>query len=244
MNELPYPIIFIHGLNGKGTSWNGFYIDLYNSGWSNGGYLPFCLNMDDDEYIADYCNVVSDVQSFIDTDNLPSADYYKIDFDCDYNGECDNEQSAFIESNQSAIIKQGHALGIAIEAVINATGKEKVILMGHSMGGLAAREYLQNSSHWKFAEHRVAKLITSGTPHKGSNSTAFGFENAVGIMSRSEAVRDLKTSYFVSLEDGAYLFANNIYETNWDIRNSLLWNYRNVDVNCNGVEGKLLKIMV
>ena len=36
-----------------------------------------------------------------------------------------------------------------------------------------AREYIQNSSHWIGNSHRVAKLVTSGTPHGGSNSTSF-----------------------------------------------------------------------
>ena len=50
----------------------------------------------------------------------------------------------------------------------------KVILVGHSMGGLAAREYIQNSMHWLTGNHRVAKLVTSGTPHQGSNYSGFG----------------------------------------------------------------------
>ena len=69
-------------------------------------------------------------------------------------------------SNQAAIILQARALGRAISDVLQITGKEKVILVGHSMGGLAAREYLQNSSHGQGnTHHRVAKLMTSGTPH-------------------------------------------------------------------------------
>ena len=51
-------------------------------------------------------------------------------------------------SNQSAIAKQGLALRNVIIYVMQLTGRDKVILMGHSMGGLAAREYLQNPSNW------------------------------------------------------------------------------------------------
>lgn len=41
---------------------------------------------------------------------------------------------------------------------------EKVILVGHSMGGLVARSYIQSSSY----RHDVERLITLGTPHRGS----------------------------------------------------------------------------
>lgn len=195
--------------------------------------------------IQDLCDLTQDVNCF--TTNLSSADYYRIEFDCNSSGICHSgsasSNASNFNSNQSAVIKQGKAVGIAIDKVLNATGKEKVILVGHSMGGLAAREYIQNQIHWQSGNHRVAKLITSGTPHKGSNYTSFGLGSILpNIDERSEAVRDLRTSYFNSNEDGAYLFANNIYETDAWISNSLLWNYRNVDVNCNGQEGDFLTI--
>ena len=44
--------------------------------------------------------------------------------------------------------------------------------MGHSMGGLASREYLQNPDNWQAdGDHHVAKLLTIGTPNGGSNTT-------------------------------------------------------------------------
>jgi len=42
-------------------------------------------------------------------------------------------------SNQSALFKQGVGLRNTIQTVLNLTGKSKVILVGHSMGGLAIR---------------------------------------------------------------------------------------------------------
>ena len=51
-----------------------------------------------------------------------------------------------------------------IDKVKGTNAQDKVILIGHNMGGLAAREYLQSSSY----DHDVAKLITVGTPHRGS----------------------------------------------------------------------------
>jgi len=82
--------------------------------------------------------------------------------------------STDVLSNQSAIAKQGVALKVVIQHVLSLTGRDKVILMGHSMGGLASREYLQNPDNWTdpYINHHVAKLVTTGTPHGGSNSTA------------------------------------------------------------------------
>ena len=50
-----------------------------------------------------------------------------------------------------------------IGRIVAATGAEKVVLVGHSMGGLVARAYLR-----RFGAARVARLITLGTPHHGS----------------------------------------------------------------------------
>lgn len=61
-----------------------------------------------------------------------------------------------------------------IDAVLADTGAERLILVGHSMGGLVARAYLQ-----RFGEARVAALLTLGTPHQGSRLAYLGCgENA------------------------------------------------------------------
>jgi triacylglycerol esterase/lipase EstA (alpha/beta hydrolase family) len=54
-------------------------------------------------------------------------------------------------------------LAAKVDEICAATGAERVVLVGHSMGGLVARAYLR-----RFGGDRVAKLITIGTPHHGS----------------------------------------------------------------------------
>jgi triacylglycerol esterase/lipase EstA (alpha/beta hydrolase family) len=54
-------------------------------------------------------------------------------------------------------------LATKIDAVCAATGAQKVVLVGHSMGGLVARAYLR-----QFGAARLAQIITIGTPHHGS----------------------------------------------------------------------------
>jgi len=55
------------------------------------------------------------------------------------------------------------ALARRIEEILKASGAGKLIIVAHSMGGLAVRAYLR-----KFGADRVARLITLGTPHQGT----------------------------------------------------------------------------
>jgi pimeloyl-ACP methyl ester carboxylesterase len=54
-------------------------------------------------------------------------------------------------------------LGAKIEAVCAATGAARVVLVGHSMGGLVARAHLRQRG-----PARIERIITIGTPHHGS----------------------------------------------------------------------------
>ena len=249
----PYPIIFLHGLNGDFFSWWNFYggsnnipanpsaTGLNDWGWSYGGHLQFCLNTTGNisstnvQYICDINNDITPI-SF----NLSSADYYIMNFDCDINtcGTTNTYTNPRL-SNQAAIILQARALGEAINDVLLQTGKEKVILVGHSMGGLAAREYLQNNTHWQgYSHHRVAKLMTTGTPHGGSNSSdllgvASLFTNSVLPDVKSDAIRDLRRSYSSTSDLGVILGYPPMTESTTNITNT----YYNYDVDCDNSIG-------
>lgn len=56
-----------------------------------------------------------------------------------------------------------------IERIREQSGYDKVILVGHSMGGLVARAYMR--AH---GSERIAKVITLGTPHHGTGLAHFG----------------------------------------------------------------------
>jgi pimeloyl-ACP methyl ester carboxylesterase len=55
-------------------------------------------------------------------------------------------------------------LGAYIERICAQTGHDRVHVVGHSLGGLIARYYVQRQG----GDRRVASLITLGTPHSGS----------------------------------------------------------------------------
>jgi pimeloyl-ACP methyl ester carboxylesterase len=58
-----------------------------------------------------------------------------------------------------------------VNAVLKKTSADKVILVGHSMGGLQARLYMKDANRAK----KVASVIFMGTPHQGSPMAFYAF---------------------------------------------------------------------
>ena len=71
-----------------------------------------------------------------------------------------------------------------IQTIKHKTGKPKVVIIAHSMGGLVARRYLQI-----FEEEDVEKLIMVGTPNKGIEG---GIASLCPIVGSELACRDMK----------------------------------------------------
>lgn len=65
-----------------------------------------------------------------------------------------------------------------VEAVCGATGADKVVLLAHSMGGLVSRAYVARLG----GARRVAKLVTLGTPHQGSEMVRLGIGRCAADM--------------------------------------------------------------
>lgn len=57
-----------------------------------------------------------------------------------------------------------------IDLVLDATGAEQVQIVGHSMGGMVARTYVQTMA----GDERVDSVVTLGTPHRGTHAARFG----------------------------------------------------------------------
>jgi triacylglycerol lipase len=65
-----------------------------------------------------------------------------------------------------SIIEQG------VQALLDKTGAPQITIVAHSMGGLAARAFLNISTPQQ--NKRIAKVITLGTPHQGTVHAAIG----------------------------------------------------------------------
>lgn len=64
------------------------------------------------------------------------------------------------------IVSAAGALGTSIERLCEETGYERVHVVGHSLGGLIARYYVQRLG----GDERVHTLATLGTPHAGTHA--------------------------------------------------------------------------
>ncbi len=239
--KLPYPIIFIHGLNSCAETWTNttysFLTPQY--GLVNGGRFDYSLN-DNISYVNTNTNQwpIANADIALFTGTWITGDFYYLNFDVGSDGGYmpGSLASNQVLSDQSAIAKQGRALRDCIARVLLLTGRDKVVLMGHSMGGLASREYLQNPSNWQpDGKAHVAKLVTTGTPHGGSNQVTGG-SLLSGVDCQSEAYRDLRTTYSGSSLPGVYLFGGT--ESNSVCNLSFCSNFYNVDVNCDGTIGQ------
>lgn len=139
ITRLPYPIILLHGLGQKADVWNEQATVYFDSGARlvSGGHLKAKFDLSQNKYIV--------------TGNetgLRGGDYFTIDFTNPY----DSVDAWALE------------LESCIDYVLRTTGADRVVIIGYSMGGLAARRYLT----LRYTNHRVRRLITVGTPHLGS----------------------------------------------------------------------------
>ena len=153
-----FPVIFIHGVNDNAEdNWGGFQRFLSANGWIFGGIVRYNLNEDH----VRVRGILAD--SILDANQSP-ADFYSVQFS---------------SNNELTFQQQGQELSKIIAAVLNVTKRNKVILVGHSMGGLAARAYLQSVPY--LTAQNVAKLVTIGTPHQGSRESDHCLSKGIGI---------------------------------------------------------------
>jgi pimeloyl-ACP methyl ester carboxylesterase len=264
-SPIPYPIIFVHGLTGNSNTFGGSGSTVEqlqnNFNLNPPKVLHICLNHDQNNSTA---VVGSDVVLVGWTEFEQTTLSYPTLTDRLFIINLDGDEFQNVVghgnhtlSNQAAIVKQGFALKLAIQSVLNATQAEKVILVGHSMGGLAIREYLQRTQDGTLSTphrwwvdpnddqhgHKIASVVTIGTPHLGSNLLNFLSKeqsNTVVPDVNSEAVRDLRYSYGAldswppdPINDvGVYLFGG--------IENLVQGSYYNADFNCDGDENDII----
>lgn len=65
----------------------------------------------------------------------------------------------------------------AVQRLVLESGQQQIVIVAHSMGGLAARAYLRDHGH-----ANIAKVITLGTPHHGTTIANFGIGINCGEM--------------------------------------------------------------
>jgi len=133
--KVPYPIVLLHGLGQKADVWHGTATSYFTR--------DLGLSYGGDLRV-DRNGVLNNASP-----NGGDADFYTV---------------AFSDPHDSVSAWRDE-LEMCIANILAATGADRVILVGYSMGGLAARAYLVK----RLTDHRVKRLITIGTPHLGSS---------------------------------------------------------------------------
>lgn len=172
-------------------------------GWSYAGTMNYCLNSDSNNMVS---NLTTDITDY--TIGLTNSDFYLVNFNVEVYGTAyGNFGNNSVLSNEAAIYKQGVALKKAISHVLAISGKDKVIVLMHSMGGLATRQYIENPTLWQpDGKHHIAKYAAMGTPNGGSNMTGtWVLSPFIPLDEQSDALRDLRRNYFYSGNLGVFL---------------------------------------
>ncbi len=105
-----------------------------------------------------------------------------------YLGVYDDRGAVIGTEDNQKITVYADRLKTVVDILKYYTGKKKVIIIAHSMGGLASREYLR-----KYGNEDVDKLITLGTPNHGTDGySSFGCESLFGRSSSSPECDDMK----------------------------------------------------
>ncbi len=118
-------------------------------------------------------------------------------------------------NNLDSVKDQAKELEKAVTYVRRKTGSSEVVLVAFSMGGLTSRQYLVTHPE----NHHVKKLVTIGTPHKGSPlSLVYDFKMWAKVNSQTlgtavfsiNAIQEIFNNSELDSDDVRSLFSNTI----------------------------------
>lgn len=162
------PVIFVHGYTASARSYETILKSLAEDyGWTYGGELA-----------VDYFTreIKMGYAAYPSLPQLRPGDFYLMDFS-DY-------QHPF-PSQTLSLQEQGEELQKIVQKVLELTGKPQVILVGHSMGVLSVRAYLQF-----FRAANVEQAILIAGPNLGSETALLadqgGFAKFVSLFFRKD----------------------------------------------------------
>ena len=174
------PIILLPGIMGSylTNTPNWYCIRPFGQIWPGLQYLPIPSN-NTSLYNASiqtlflYKNGISPDNS---CDNISATGVIETFLGVDYYGDF---QTALTDAGYQVypfdydwrldIEQIAQTLDARVNAILNETGATKVILIGHSLGGLVSRQYTLENSR----ADKVAQVITVGTPYWGAPETAY-----------------------------------------------------------------------
>ncbi len=105
----------------------------------------------------------------------------------------------------------------AVDALRTAAGAEQVIIVAHSMGGLVARAWMRACG-----AHKVARLITLGTPHHGTCLAAFGLGSNAAQMRRAAKEEPPECAWLRALAGGEDAAARALVTSIWSHHDNII----------------------
>lgn len=172
------PVLFIHGFCSSADTWNDTIAQLSTRRYG-----------DDVPRVYEAANGKAAARTMV----WPGSRTFRIDFS-DLAGGFDLLAVANVPTDRKA-----GELKVIIDAIKQYTGAPAVILVGHSLGGLAARSYIQGTGHDRAGNlipygRDVATLIEIDTPNQGSGlAYVSGFpDRDACILADTANLRDLQ----------------------------------------------------
>jgi pimeloyl-ACP methyl ester carboxylesterase len=150
-----YPILFVHGFCSESKAWDPLFRNLPRARFGD-EMARFFQGADGGVYLKEETRS-NQLQSF-------TIDFY------DRTGRTFDARAVA----DISIVTKVEQLKAVIDQIKASTGKSKVIIVSHSMGGLVSRSYVQgwsldSSGQAIPYEGDVAGVITIDTPHSGSD---------------------------------------------------------------------------
>ena len=150
-----YPILFIHGHS---------FTNQETSGASLNAFQPIERKLSDENYVEKGTNIFpgDNINNF--KAGIFSNREKPVTFKTTYYTGVFSLEGIYIEDQDSKSISvYGSRIQNVVNIILKLTGKKKVNIVAHSMGGLVAREYIEHDGGDKY----VNKLIMIGTPNHG-----------------------------------------------------------------------------
>ena len=165
-NASYYPVIFLHGhaFNKDASfeysldAFNGIQQQLEQDGYLNAGAVSLYTKKDLPSGEFGLFNVPLSMKASYYVDLFQTPENY-----------------ITVQTKSENIDVYALRLKEILDTIKYQTGRPKVIIVAHSMGGLVTRRYMQI-----FGSENVAKLITIGTPHQGIQGSVAGYCDIIG----------------------------------------------------------------
>lgn len=157
-----HPVLLVHGLWSDCSTWDGVVGDLESSQFVEAPSLFFWAGRADPTLYRE-CRATRGGPT-IRLDQLQTEGDAYVRATAGLLGKSVVARLTFSSSDGQTFAEQGRQVNAAVRRLREMTGASKVLLVGHSMGGLAARAYVQSPAY----RGDVSTIMTIVTPHAGS----------------------------------------------------------------------------